>query len=1198
MSYIVDARVFAAKGGVVDWVDVSRRQQKAEASEAIAARRALLSTTSIQLRWGFDPALGYPIEPFIVWAKPPGVADREIPFGDTPFGILLSEPCDDLTLHVTASAAGSVMAYPGMPLSAGAVFVGTITAGATTVRVTGPAIRSLIVSGPVTVNAITAPIDLADDPNWRQIELVGLPADGATAAHTDLTARQGLVSAPLLPPPAAALDRFRRGAPFYGWHDQIAPGVAITPWQLADPDAMIKLFNQQMLPDFVDMASAAFGSRQMLREYRRPMTVPTGTQTAEANFNPLRITVYGGISDPLGALILGLGTAYPWTQRRGFTLAAAGVSTTTPDFMITGVFLDDLGNKVERACFVLAPQPLVPPPTPGGLGARTSGIQSPAHLDGPYRPVVTVSWNQPPELFDFSIGSHAFARRAVSPGSPAQMLLDRRVWDAALQPLGAARNESKPAVRSLADATWPIDPAVSPNALRYAVANQDIFGLWSGWAEAGVEVAEPPVSLVTLTAAQLDAPRSGLPAPQGPVPASLQVDLAWNWTSRSPRQLTVVARRYPQTKASEPPANLTPPLPDTFVSSSEGMLLTLAVDALGAITSLTPGTGLTATAAHLTLDGQMLSPVPLANRATRRYRVTLTGFSLDFAGVPRWGLALWARGQERVAPQRTSAWNTPAVLSAADPRPPVLTRVFDTVTLASMRDGEGLHHARLAWDPMGGAVSYQVYTASESTLRAHYGMPEQRNSETLTQRLAALQDAFQANPDRRPWTRTSKDPISSTSLQVTLPRGTKEIHCYLVIGVSSGGVESAWPTSADPHCGRRFVGFAAPVIVTPPPPSLEIGQGVDEAVSPSAYFATVRVGCDSGARISRVDLYRTRVADAAARVETMGPPHESITATTATASYTITSAAGFPILRVAGTDTVDQGSWKPVYYRAVAWSADDPSRGQYAGRSAPSVPRSVVVPPAGPPNLGSPVALLPTPGSALTRLDFSTTAPVPDTALGPHTLAAEAQLIAADGSVTPIELAPGSSTLSRLPLTQPGAGASGLWRDATAAGSTALHLLVRRTEADERIAVRLRLTDPLGRITEKVMEVAPVPPAVPAEIAAPQVDAVLGGWILSFATSAPNTTDAGEYRLRVALKRRGISAPQTLQVALGELPAPPRPPRTLLTGSRAPIPAAATRRIGGTRTIGIGFRHTGTATVQIVAPDGTATTIIRTIGTP
>ena len=92
MSYIVDARVFAAKGGVVDWVDVSRRQQKAEASEAIAARRALLSTTSIQLRWGFDPALGYPIEPVIVWAKPPGVADREIPFGDTPFGILLSEP--------------------------------------------------------------------------------------------------------------------------------------------------------------------------------------------------------------------------------------------------------------------------------------------------------------------------------------------------------------------------------------------------------------------------------------------------------------------------------------------------------------------------------------------------------------------------------------------------------------------------------------------------------------------------------------------------------------------------------------------------------------------------------------------------------------------------------------------------------------------------------------------------------------------------------------------------------------------------------------------------------------------------------------------------------------------------------------------------------------------------------------------------
>ena len=77
-----------------------------------------------------------------------------------------------------------------------------------------------------------------------------------------------------------------------------------------------------------------------------------------------------------------------------------------------------------------------------------------------------------------------------------------------------------------------------------------------------------------------------------------------------------------------------------------------------------------------------------------------------------------------------------------------------------------------------------------------------------------------------------------------------------------------------------------------------------------------------------------------------------VTAAGRTRSFTVVGDAEHPILRVTGADTVDQGSWRPVIYRAVAWTSDDPTRGQYAGRSAPSVPRSVVVPPAGPPAAG------------------------------------------------------------------------------------------------------------------------------------------------------------------------------------------------------------------------------------------------------
>jgi hypothetical protein len=548
-----------------------------------------------------------------------------------------------------------------------------------------------------------------------------------------------------------------------------------------------------------------------------------------------------------------------------------------------------------------------------------------------------------------------------------------------------------------------------------------------------------------------------------------------------------------------------------------------------------------------------------------------------------------------VAPQRTTAWNTLTVLSAADPRPPVLTTVYDNVTLASMRDGQGLHHARLSWSAMGGAVAYQVYTASEATLRAYYGLPEPRPSHTLTQRLAALQAEFGADPDRRCWTRTSKDPVNGTSTPVVLPRGTKEIHCYLVIGVSAGNVESEWPTTADPQCGKRFVGFAAPVVVTPPAPSLEVSQDVDRAVDPASYFARLRVGCDSGARVARVDLYRTRVADAAVQVETMGPPHTSIT--TSGTGYSVQGDADHPILRVTGADTVDQGSWKPVFYRAVAWTEDDPTRGQYAGRSAPSVPRSVVVPPAGPPPLQPLVAVSPTVGSPLVRVDFGTTAPVADTELGAHVIGATAQLVAADGTLTPVEVTPVSGPLSALPLAQPGAGTSGLWRDETAAGSTGLHLLVRRTDPSHRIRVRVRLTDPLGRMTERSVEVPPVPPAAPPDITGPQIDAVSGGWVLTFTTRAPNQNADGPFVLQVQLKRPRVARPESLTVDLGDIPRPPRPPRTLLTGSRAPMPVAATSRGRGDRTIGIGFRHAGKATVRLIAPDGTTTTLTRSIGT-
>src|SRR5262249_28815065 len=159
----------------------------------------------------------------------------------------------------------------------------------------------------------------------------------------------------------------------------------------------------------------------------------------------------------------------------------------------------------------------------------------------------------------------------------------------------------------------------------------------------------------------------------------------------------------------------------------------------GSITAVTPGSGLTAALQHLSPDSTEIVVAPVTLRAPRRYRLTVTGFDLDFDVNARWGLALWARGTEHVAPGRVGPWpSSPTVTSASDPRPPVIQSTYEAVQLASLRDAEGMHHARLEWTAMPGSVEYRVYTAAESTFRALTGMPVVTPDMTLTQRLVAL----------------------------------------------------------------------------------------------------------------------------------------------------------------------------------------------------------------------------------------------------------------------------------------------------------------------------------------------------------------------------------------------------------------------------------------------------------------------------
>lgn len=1196
-NYIVDPTLFHAEGAIVNWATAANRLGL-QPLGSLAYQQPTLQPV-IELRWMLRGTMGLPTEPFQVWARPHSLSGIEQPLniqqttflfaGDSTVVSWSNGSMSHVTADVQSAGGGFVLAYAGAPFSSDFVGFATVPTGlSVVVELSAPVIDCLVFTSGITVTSVTG-IEtgaLSQAAGWKPIEIVGLPVkqadwngigkygepEGLTGAFTDA--------------PSAAIQRLTRGAPPFGWAPNVAPGVPAPPWAAPDFAKLVLEVNANLLDELKAIVAGFAPNQQGAQTIDISVPPPENSSGQQMNVPgstsqvaPLSMLLMAASTDPFLNLVLGFGTAYPATADANIRYVAGY------DYMITAHYergLDGASPPADYAAIIPAPGVALPPPPPANLVTPALGILRPLVTDGGWRASTRVSWDRSPYTQLFRTASFAAARAGLVPYLATAALMEQRdsggfrpiaINNAVTDPPDPEAWRIHVVDRELAIPTNP-----GNMQLKYGAAIQDIYGQWTPWSAIDTTIQQPDLDQVRIAQITL---YPTLPASGTICPSSLEIEFFWDWRIRSPQQISFVGYLYAASTAGDPPPSLVVPsgLPRSLGGAQPPFVLTFN----GADTPATVA-GVSVIALNEAGDAEVAFGA--AQGSNRRYRVTLSGLSLDFGPTGHIGLALWAQGQEHIAPQRTSAWSDhPTVISTSDPRPPVVPTAH--VLLASLPDASGQSHTQLSWSPQANAGGYFVYEAAETTILQANGLHEATPDQTLDDRLLVLRNAFHANPSRLPFTRINSTLLQGTSTDVTLPRGSTSIHLYIALGVSAGQVESDWPDGAKPE--DSLMAIAAPHIMHPAPPTIEVTSFLDSSAMPPAYKANITIATRPGPRPRKIELHRVRADDAAKELDTMGPPILRLQPTAAGWNVTQTvDSNGLSFISTATGQDAPTGSWRRVWYRATAWTDLDITRGGLPGRSPASNAAWVVLPPSDPPILSA-LAFGGGPGPADFVVQWNCSSPIKKTPLGPHKIAVRAELAGAPAKTDPVFAL--DSTLDQLGTTAP-AGVSGVWIvSAPGVSPVVYRALIKRAAITDIIKFAVRITDPIGRTGEQVATIAsgPIDPA--PDLSALTLNKIIGPpprVLLSFASSVPLVAPLdGPYVIKVVATFKKViiflPAPtRIIQLAAGAIPTVAHPP--------GPAPSIEIIRDSGpgplyTYTVSCLGAVTG-FDVKITAPDG------------
>lgn len=1148
MARVFNGFVFRARAETIPWMQIARQHQVAVERRS-AGRLKHLATfdfdrlegrgDDVRLTWVCSREIGVPLTPFTVWQRAPydpkEFSDLDVRAFDAGDPALLAWGVHGELAILQVTCSPSNPTKPVMltmfrnggdgPHIVAAAAVNPAGQNQVTLTARSPgATYALLHNGhSLTVTRGVTMADVVDDPNWTELEIVGLPSDDPIADY-DLTS-QGLTSN-LTSPVDAALSRLERGSPPFGWWPVTEGWRDAPPWKAPDPHLLLDEIGAELLPQLRRIYRNALPEwgqwdEKSSQNVAGPAQAgrPASTLPTTAETRPLGTLLLSATSDPFLNLACGFGTAYRSGGADDGDPARIGPS----ELLVTAPYRDlprrfgGIG-AVELAAYAPWGQRHTVVADPTGLTARRDGLVEPAAPDLAWRESIRLQWDRVlGEVAMPSITETAFAVYDLAGTGPAESLLPERDAGGPRPlvltpdgPEGAADYHRTAAVH--ADAEIPLDSG--GRNVGYAVAVSDVFGIWSRWQDVAYQGNEPGPAAPSLIDVKLDT--QAPPGAGTACPSELSFEFSVDWSRRTPIAVDAAVLCFPMAAAdTSPPADLSAGVVTPAGCFRRDYTVTFNGDV--------PDAGAAAIVA-LNREGTATAVPPgsvTQGDEGRRYRLTADVPTLDFGGTNRWGARVWVRAR-LAAGASPSAWaplsDRGAVAVARNPLPvaPMPPPPVPNVPLGSAPDTQGRSHARVVWSVSDAAdlQAFVIWHTDESALRETLGMSAAPVAHRPGDRLQAVRAAYQAanvSTKRRAFRRLDEVSPDNRAYDAALPKGSTDIHFFVVTTLTKSGVETPWPASElalQPVIGPRL---------------RRPGQPTLRNEFDAAGVLTLKVDAPSPLPVAAFHLYRTRSSEAARAAESMGPPFAVVAAdpvdpinvdvVVGQQVYTATWSGSFP------------AHWDPWGVRAVA--VPQLVDGVLGVRGVPSPASdviSVVSTPPGPPDLAPLTSDVF--GATHNGVVVFTSTSAPDWAspAGAHRLTATVDLDpVTNPNTTVLELPPAG--LDQLPVSDvsdptaapdvsagPAAG-----RGSRTTGRTPLAVWFERPDPAEPAEATVRIIDPAGRSTEHTIIVPGWTPPVPQ----PLVEILGTTVVVGRGVSVAIRTDAdGDWTLRITATRR------------------------------------------------------------------------------